>query len=117
MPFLEHLTHPADASKYLLDALTGLTASKFARSLTGPVTRDVFTTKAFTNNGSLANQRSLCRAEGGEPLVITTKQDRGKAVQLVKGETHFGLCTMSKRSTYKTMSISYRKIENVFWAT
>ncbi|XP_047740803.1 uncharacterized protein LOC125179279 [Hyalella azteca] len=49
--------------------------------------RDVFITTALSNDGSLANQRRLCRAEGGEPLVIKTKQVRDKAVQLVKDYT------------------------------
>ncbi|XP_047740972.1 uncharacterized protein LOC125179336 [Hyalella azteca] len=48
------------------------------------VVGDVFLTKIQTANGSLANQRGLCRAEGGEPLVIKTKQVRDQAVQLVK---------------------------------
>ncbi|XP_018013030.1 uncharacterized protein LOC108670090 [Hyalella azteca] len=47
------------------------------------VIRDVFITKTRTSNGSLANQQRLCRAEGGEPLVIKTKQVRDKALQLV----------------------------------
>ncbi|XP_047738233.1 uncharacterized protein LOC125178480 [Hyalella azteca] len=50
----------------------------------GTTIRDVVITKANTSDGSLANQRRLCRAEGSEPLVIKTKQVRDKAVQLVK---------------------------------
>ncbi|XP_047736893.1 uncharacterized protein LOC108666612 [Hyalella azteca] len=47
------------------------------------VIRDVFISKARTSNGSPAQLQQLCRAEGGEPLVIKTKQVRDKALQLV----------------------------------